>query len=164
MKYEAEIDGIHKLIQIEQRNGLVQANVDDRDYELTVVQPEAGVYLFFLGASVYEVRVCGLQEESLHVEVGSRAFSARFIDRKHRRIGGDSAQAGQQLLTAPMPGKVISVLVSRGDQVRAGQGVLIVEAMKMQNEVKSPKAGLVTEIKVSEGDTVTANQILAIVE
>jgi len=164
MKYEAEIDGIHKRIEIEQKNGLVQATVDDRDYELTVVQPEAGVYLLFLGASVYEARVCGLQEDSFHVEVGSRAFSARFIDRKHRRSGGDSAQAGHQFLTAPMPGKVIRVLVSRGDQVKAGQGVMIVEAMKMQNEVKSPKAGQISEIKVSEGDTVTANQVLAIVE
>jgi len=164
MKYEAEIDGIHKLIEIEQRNGLVQASVDNRDYELTVLQPEAGVYLLLVGASVYEARVCGMHGESFNVDLGSQAFSVRFIDRKHRRSGGDSAQAGQQFLTAPMPGKVIRVLVSRGDQVKAGQGVLIVEAMKMQNEVKSSKSGQLLEIRVSEGDTVTANQILAVVE
>jgi len=164
MKYEAEVDGIHKLIEIEQKNGLVQASVDDRNYELTVLQPEAGVYLLFLGASVYEARVCALQENSYHVEVGSRGFSARFIDRKHRRSGGDWAEAGQQFLCAPMPGKVVRLLVSRGGHVEAGQGVLIVEAMKMQNEVKSPKSGQLLEIRVSEGDTVTANQVLAVVE
>jgi biotin carboxyl carrier protein len=164
MKYEAEIDGIHKLIEIEQKNGLVHANVDNRKYELTVVHPEAGVYLLFVGASVYEARVSELQEDFFSVEVGCRTFSARFIDRKHRRSSVEGSEAGQQLLTAPMPGKVIRVLVRRGDQVEAGQGVLIVEAMKMQNEVKSPKSGQLLELKVGEGDTVTANQILAIVE
>jgi biotin carboxyl carrier protein len=63
-----------------------------------------------------------------------------------------------------MPGKIVRVLVSVGDEVAANQGVLIVEAMKMQNEVLAPKAGKVTEIRVVEGQTVNASETLAIIE
>jgi len=164
MKYEAEIDGVHKLIELEQKDGLVQATVDGRNYEIRMLQPERGVYLFLLGDHVYEARVCNLAASAFTVTLGNESYSARFIDRKHRRAGAESAKAGQQHLAAPMPGKVIRVLRSRGDEVSAGQGVVIVEAMKMQNEVKSPKTGLVVEVRVKEGDTVTANQVLAIVE
>ena len=71
---------------------------------------------------------------------------------------------GRQNLTAPMPGKVVRVLLHSGDEVSAGQGVVVVEAMKMQNEIKSPKTGRVIEVRVAEGATVTANQVLAVVE
>ena len=63
-----------------------------------------------------------------------------------------------------MPGKIVRVLVSVGDEVAANQGVLIVEAMKMQNEVLSPKAGKVSEIRVAEGQTVNASETLAVIE
>jgi biotin carboxyl carrier protein len=63
-----------------------------------------------------------------------------------------------------MPGKVVRVLVSAGDEVAANQGVLIVEAMKMQNEVLSPKAGKVADIRVTEGQTVNAGETLAVIE
>ena len=71
---------------------------------------------------------------------------------------------GQVRLSAPMPGKVVRLLLRQGDPVAAGQGVVVVEAMKMQNEVRSPKEGRVIELRVSQGDTVNANQLLAIVE
>ena len=63
-----------------------------------------------------------------------------------------------------MPGKVVRVLLNAGDEVAARQGVLVVEAMKMQNEVQSPKAGKISEIKVSEGQTVNAGDVLAVIE
>ena len=63
-----------------------------------------------------------------------------------------------------MPGKVIRTLVSQGDMVEAGQGIAVVEAMKMQNEMKSPKAGRVVELKAAAGDTVSAGSVLAVVE
>jgi biotin carboxyl carrier protein len=63
-----------------------------------------------------------------------------------------------------MPGKVVRVLLNAGDEVAARQGVLVVEAMKMQNEVQSPKAGKIAEIKVSEGQTVNAGEVLVVIE
>jgi biotin carboxyl carrier protein len=63
-----------------------------------------------------------------------------------------------------MPGRVVRVLLQAGDEVAAGEGVVVVEAMKMQNEIKSPKAGRVLEVRVTQGATVNANQVLAVVE
>jgi biotin carboxyl carrier protein len=164
MKFEVEVDGIRKTMQLDQSDDRVVANLDDRDYRIGLARPEDGVYLLFVGARVYEARVRSTGRNSFSVKLGTHVFSAEFIDRKHRRSGADGTLPGQQHLVAPMPGKVIRVLASRGDEVTSGQGLVVVEAMKMQNEVKSPKTGRLVEIKVKEGDTVTANQILAIVE
>ena len=71
---------------------------------------------------------------------------------------------GPKKLVAPMPGKVVRILVTQGAEIEAGAGVLVVEAMKMQNEVKSPKKGTVQKILVNEGAAVNAGDILAIVE
>lgn len=164
MKYEAHVDGVRKLVQLELTDGVVQASIDDRPYRIRLVQPEQGVYLLFIGSQVYEARASSLEGNLISVTLGGRTFSCRFDDRKHRRPAVDVAPHGQQYLTAPMPGKVVRVLLSSGEMVAAGQGVVVVEAMKMQNEVKSPKSGQLVEIRVKEGDTVTANQILATVE
>ena len=122
MKYEAEIDGVHRVIKVERADQLVQASVDDRSYEITLAQPEPGVYLLFLGACVYEARVSSTEQNSFNVKIASRSFSVRIIDRKHRRIGSDGAGPGLQHLTAPMPGKVVRILTSQGAHVAAGQG------------------------------------------
>ena len=71
---------------------------------------------------------------------------------------------GPKKITAPMPGKVVRLLVREGDSVEAGAGVAVVEAMKMQNEIKSPKKGTVQKILVSESNPVNAGDVLAIVE
>ena len=92
-------------------------------------------------------------------------FDVEIVDpRAVRRRGASGTVEGRQTLTAAMPGKVVRVLVSEGDTVEAGQGIVVVEAMKMQNEVKSPKAGTVVKIAASEGSTVNAGELLAVVE
>ncbi|HVG22429.1 MAG TPA: biotin/lipoyl-containing protein [Blastocatellia bacterium] len=164
MKYEAEIDGRAVGIELEQHEGRVSATVDDRKYEAEVIRPEDGVFLIFVGERVYEARVWSESTNSLRVKLRDRLFTASIIDRKHRRASADHSQEGQQHLTAPMPGKIARVLLNPGDHVAAGEGVVVVEAMKMQNEIKSPKAGRVIEVRVSEGATVNANQVLAVVE
>ena len=82
---------------------------------------------------------------------------------RSRRAASQSAE-GLRQLTAPMPGKVVRILAATGTSVEAGQGVLVVEAMKMQNELKSPKAGKVQKILVAEGAAVNAGDVLAIVD
>ncbi|HEY5675844.1 MAG TPA: biotin/lipoyl-containing protein, partial [Myxococcales bacterium] len=70
---------------------------------------------------------------------------------------------GKQVISAPMPGKVVKVLVKVGDEVKDGQGLVVVEAMKMENELKSPKAGKVTELHAVEGAAVESGAKLAVV-
>lgn len=163
MRYEADIDGHQISLEVEQRNGRVVATIAQRKYDLEVSSPEPGVYLMFLGDNVHEARVWSANSSSLRITLGSRAFSASIIDRKHRQTIEHRVE-GQQQLTAPMPGKVVRILLIPGDEVSAGQGVIVVEAMKMQNEIKSPKSGRILEVRVCEGDTINNNQVLAVVE
>lgn len=164
MKYEVEIQGRQVSIELEQRDGRVQARVGPRDYDLEVVSPGEGVYTFLAGDRVYEARVWAPEPNSLNVTIGGHLFSTSIIDRKHRRSTIEHSIEGRQNLVAPMPGKVVRVLLGAGDEVTLGQGVVVVEAMKMQNEIKSPKSGRVIEVRVIEGATVNANQVLAVVE
>ncbi|HYP29235.1 MAG TPA: biotin/lipoyl-containing protein [Blastocatellia bacterium] len=164
MKYEAEIDGRKVTVDLEARGARVEAVIDGRRYTLEVAQPEPGSYLLFSGDKVYEARVWEEAPASLRVKLRDRLFSAKVHDRKHRRAAAEQGEEGMQYLTAPMPGKVVKVLHGAGDEVSAGEGVVVVEAMKMQNEIKSRKAGRVIELRVSEGATVNAGQVLAVVE
>jgi biotin carboxyl carrier protein len=164
MKYEAEINDKIVSIELDERDGSVSALIDGRAYRVEVAHPEEGVYLFFVDERVYEARVSKSPAGSLSVSVRGQVFAANIIDRKHRRHKGEHGEEGQKQLAAPMPGKVVKILLGAGDEVSAGQGVVVVEAMKMQNEIKSPKTGRVLEIRVKEGDTVNANQVLAVIE
>ena len=164
MKYEVEIASRQLSIELEQRNSTVRARVGARDYKLEVLRPEEGVFTFFHGDRVYEARVFEAEQDALRVEIKGRELAVKIIDRKHRRAAAEHSTEGRQNLVAPMPGKIVRVLLAIGDEVNSGQGVVVVEAMKMQNEIKSPKAGHVVEIRVAEGATVNANQVLAVVE
>lgn len=164
MKYEAEIRGRQVSVELEQSGERITARVGERDYDLEFFCPEEGVYTLLEGDRVYEAQVSALDETSMRVQIGSHSFSTKITDRKHRRSSVEHAVEGRQNLLAPMPGRVVRVLLSAGDEVASGQGVIVVEAMKMQNEIKSPKSGRVVEVRVAEGVTVNANQVLAVVE
>jgi biotin carboxyl carrier protein len=164
MKYEAEIDGRQVTIELEERDGRVTAKVGERSYEVEVTRPEEGAYLIFIGERVYEADAWPEGSGALRINLRGRTFNAKIIDRKHLRSTAEHGLEGKQQLIAPMPGKIVRVLLKAGDEVAAGQGVVIVEAMKMQNEIKSPKDGRVIEVRVAEGATVNANQVLAVVE
>jgi biotin carboxyl carrier protein len=164
MKYEAEIDGQTINLELEEKPGRLAIVIEERLYDVEVVRPEPGVYQLFIGDKVYEARVSSSDNNSLKVNLRGKLFNVNIIDRKHRRSGAEHGDESQKQLVAPMPGKVVRVLLKAGDEVLAGQGVVIVEAMKMQNEIKSSKAGRLSEIRVAEGDAVSANQILAMVE
>lgn len=164
MRYEAEIDGRQVSVDLDERDGRVSAKIGERAYDLEIARPEENVYLVFDGDQVYETRAWSEGTSALRVQLRDRIFTVNIIDRKHRRATADHSSEGRQQLVAPMPGKIARVLLKAGDEVATGQGVIVVEAMKMQNEIKSPKTGRVIEIRVAEGVTVTANQVLAVVE
>jgi biotin carboxyl carrier protein len=164
MKYVAEIDGEQLNLVLEDKDGGFRVTLEDTSYEISAASPEPGVYLIFDGVDVYEASVSTVSGGSMRVKVRGRMLDARVIDQKHRGQPAERSVEGKQALFAPMPGKVVKLLLGVGDPVATGQGVLVVEAMKMQNEIKSPKSGRVIEVRVSENDTVEANQVVAIVE
>ena len=106
-------------------------------------------------------------EDEYQVLVDGRNYHVNLVDERRVRVGGNQSGIefqGRQKVSVPMPGKVIAVLVAEGDSVEKGQGLVIVEAMKMENEVRSPINGQVREIRVKPGETVEAGAVLLIVE
>ena len=163
MKLDTELGGTARSIEIDEDAGRFRLVVDDRVVEGDVLRPEPGVYSFRVGTRVVEARVSALGDLQ-RVQIGDRSVDVRVVDRKHRAPGHEARVEGRETLVAPMPGKVVAILVQAGEAVERGRGVVVVEAMKMQNEVRSAKDGTVVEVRVAVGDTVNAGQLLAVVE
>ena len=168
MKLTAEINGESCEVRIKVDGSRVSAEVDGRSYELKTRVSGPGVHLLMLGGRVYECRVeaDATRDAAAEIHIGSRAYSVTLIDPKRLR-GGRSAGAqagGTAQIVAPMPGKVVRVLVEQGAQVEVGDSIVVVEAMKMQNEMKSPRAGTVTALHAQAGATVKAGEVLAVIE
>jgi biotin carboxyl carrier protein len=147
-----------------------QVAVDGRTIEIdsgrlgVVKQVEPGVYSVLLNGVSYEIRLLGTPE-GLDAEARERTFHVEVRDpRDTSRAARASIGSGRQNVSAPMPGKVIRVLVNAGDSVDIGQGLVVVEAMKMQNEMKAARPGRVTEVRVESGDTVGAGDTLLVIE
>lgn len=166
MKYEVLVDGLSHLIDIERVEKGYQATVDAEAFSLDVAMTARDVLSIIHNGRHYEAkREYSLMGE-MHVIVGSERFDVEVRDprslRSRRAAAGQ--ESGPAKITAPMPGKVVRVLASVGDEVEAGQGVIVVEAMKMQNEIKSPKKGKVTKIAATESSLVNAGDLLAMIE
>lgn len=166
MKLNAEIGDQKLAIEVARQGGTVSAIVDGRSYEMVVSEPESNVYLFKYKGSVHEAVVSLLADGTHSVTVGRLEFSIRLADPKRLRGsgGGEDLAGGASEIKTAMPGKIVRILVAEGDQVGKGDGVIVVEAMKMQNEMKAPREGRVSKIKVSEGDTVAAGDVLAVID
>jgi biotin carboxyl carrier protein len=121
---------------------------------------EPGVWSVLNGHRSYEVRISGDQ-----VRVNGRPIEVKFEDpREWNPRASRGALHGGAQVHAPMPGKVVKVLVAVGDDVESGQGVVVVEAMKMQNELKSPRAGRVAAVSAQANQTVNAGTVLVTIE
>ena len=168
MKLQAQIDDRTLNVEIKREGDRVFARVDDREYELEASQPEPNVYLLKHNGKVHEFYIDKPTSAGLPYTVSSRRgdFDIRPIDpKKLRGSGGTDGEAGGLAeIKTMMPGKVVRLIASVGDAVEKGDAVLIVEAMKMQNDLKAPKAGVVKEFRVEEGATVAAGDVLAVIE
>jgi len=133
---------------------------DDVERVYSIAPLTTGSFSVLIGERSYEAVVNGRE-----IIVDGRSFNVDVFDPREMR-GRKSADAdqGRANIAAMMPGKVVRVLVAEGDEVEAGQGLIVVEAMKMQNEMKAPKAGRVIEMKSREGATVAAGEILLVIE
>jgi biotin carboxyl carrier protein len=164
MLYDITIDGKHYRLELSRADGRWSCRLDGRDVELDAVLARPDVLSVRVGNLAYEVKSERVAND-LYLWVGSTRFAVEVRDprslRGRTRAGEDH---GPRKIVAPMPGKVVRLMVREGDAVGAGAGVAVVEAMKMQNEIKSPKKGTIQRILVSEGAAVNAGDVLAIVE
>ena len=164
MTYDIAIDGKNYRLDLNRAEGRWSCRLDGREVEVDAVLARPDVLSLRIGNQAYEVK-CERIAGEMNVWVGSARFSAEVRDpRSLRGRVRTLDEHGPRKLTAPMPGKIVRVLVNVGEEVEAGAGVLVVEAMKMQNEIKSPKKGTIRRILVGEGAAVNAGDVLAIVE
>ena len=166
MKLTGRIDDKEHQIEVREKDGHVIAEIDGRMYDVEVSQPEPDVYLLKNEGRIYEAGVSKSENGDTNIRIRDAEFNVSLSDPKRLRgvAGSDHSHDGRAEIKTAMPGKVVRILVDAGDEVKKGDGILVVEAMKMQNEMRSPKDGVVREIKVTEGFTVNAGEILAVIE
>ena len=164
MIYEVTIDGKNYRLDLNRVEGSWSCRLDGRDLDVDAVLARRDVLSLRIGNMAYEVK-SERAANDLYLWVGSTRFAVEVRDprslRGRTRAGDDH---GPRKIVAQMPGKVVRLLVHEGDEVEPGAGVAVVEAMKMQNEIKSPKKGTIQKILVSEGAAVNAGDVLVIVE
>ena len=165
MKLQVAINGIEETIEIlapapDCRFRLGQ----DAERGAEVQVPEPGVYSVLMGGRSYDARV---EEHPNRLVIALQGYRFEVAVRDPRRLSHGDARRGRQAIesiASPMPGKVVRVLVAPGDAVETGQGLVVVEAMKMQNEMKAAHAGRVATVPAREGATVAAGEVLATIE
>ena len=170
MIFEIDIDGAARTVTVEPgASGRYVVVVDGEAHEVLAERVgEFGLSVIVGDASnaSRELQIApGGARGELLVALGGRTVPVVVNGRTRRRgATDDGARAGLQPVVAPMPGRVVRVLVSPGDTVAARQGVIVVEAMKMENELRSPKAGTVKDVTVTPGTSVEAGRVLVVIE
>ena len=168
MKLLVDIGDAQKEIKIERDGSDLVAEIAGRKYLVEASQPEENIYLLKYENRVFEIFVSPNWKsgEVITAVLNGNDHQVAIADPKSLR-GAMSAEGGSKgaaEITTAMPGKVVKVLTELDTEVSEGDGVIVVEAMKMQNELKSPKNGIVTEVRYKEGDTVNAGDVLVVVE
>jgi biotin carboxyl carrier protein len=164
MTYDVNIDGKNYRLELSGADGRWECRLDGRQVEIDAVLARRDVLSMIIGGKAYEIKRERTATD-MHLWVGSVRYAVQLRDPRslRSRASADDGKGPRKLL-APMPGKIIRVLVKEEAEVAAGQGMIVVEAMKMQNEIKSPKKGVVRKMIAAEGANVNAGDVLAVVE
>lgn len=166
MHFESEING--EVFNVELNDQQTEAIVGDTSMPLEVIVQKSGRMLFRTGTKLYKIDNIEVNERNISFTINGTYFEATVKDEQDlllEKLGfhsGAAVSAGS--LNAPMPGKILELLVGEGDSVEEAQPVLILEAMKMENELKSPTNGVVSKLHVQQGDNVEKNQLLIDIE
>ncbi len=165
MKHTVIIEGRRLEVELNSKTeGVIHATVADRTYTLEVKNVEPNILWIQFQNRSFEISVVP-DQSGYAVSINGRKIQVEIIDaRAARRRMAQTGQAGIAEIRAPMPGKIVKVLAPEGTEVQVNEGVLVMEAMKMQNELKSPKKGTVKRVHVNEHAAVNAGDLLALVE
>ena len=172
MDVQIEVNGRLRAVSVEPDEGAFRVVIDGVERRIDAAAVDASTFsLICLSDGRRTSHEVGLSETGLPGEIAvhmpAGVASVRVLTglaSRFGRGGGAVQAAGTQQVLAPMPGKVVKVLVAAGDEVKARQGLVVVEAMKMENELRSPKDGRVAEVLVAEGASVEAGRLLVVVE
>ncbi len=166
MIYHVTMNGKEHIVDVDEIEAdLYRVEVDGVAQIVDAQKSERTVYSLLVNGRSYEVNVSE-KPSGLDITIDGDFYDLVVVDERRRRLNrsGDMLVSGTQVVQSQMPGKVVAVLVEPGQQVQVGDGLLVLEAMKMENEIKSPIVGEVKEVNVREGDTVESGQKLVVVE
>jgi biotin carboxyl carrier protein len=165
MVYEVIVGGKPHRLELEKASCGWECHLDGQLVQIDAVMPRRDVLSLLVEGHAYEIK----REQTatdLHLWVGGTRFAVELRDprslRSRQHAAGD--EKGPRKVLALMPGRIVRLLVAENSEVDAGQGIVVVEAMKMQNEIKSPKKGVVKKIAATPGAAVNPGDVLAIVE
>ncbi len=167
--YVALLDGGKREEQVKVRQtgpGIYEVEVRGRVHVVDAFKHDNGTLSLIVDTSSYTAML-DQRGPVVNVRIEDSVFPMEILDEKRlrmRRVSGRFTAEGRQTVVSPMPGRVAKVLVKVGDEVKEGQGLVVVEAMKMENEMKSPKDGKVVELPVREGQAVEGNAKLCDIE
>ncbi|WP_260735992.1 biotin/lipoyl-containing protein [Tunturiibacter lichenicola] len=159
-----EIEGEKRRVELPAeagRGGVIECVVDGQSVTVDGRFLQAGVLSLLVGGRQYR---CVLDGDGVVIDGRRFGFEVEDPRSLQGRRGAGAGTDGPRPVKSPMPGRVVRVLIEVGQEVEAGEAVVVIEAMKMQNELKSPKAGRVGRVAVSVGDTVGAGDVLVVVE
>ncbi len=163
MKFDVLIDNARRSVELKRDANRWRISLDGEPLDADAVEIAPNIYSVLLNGKSHEVRIIPKPTGALTLQTDHQEFTADLLDPRAwrgRRHGALEAE-GRQQVAAPMPGKIVRLLVQAGDNVEAGQGLIVVEAMKMQNEIRSPKSGTVERLLAKEGQPVNAGEVLA---
>lgn len=159
-----EIEGRRRRIDLPAQlpnEGMISCSLDGESIEVDVHAIGPGVLSLLIEGKQYR---CVLDGDAVLVAGRRVEFSVNDPRSLQGRRNNNEGAAGARAVKAPMPGRIVRVLVQEGDEVSEQQGIIVIEAMKMQNELKSPKAGRVTKVAASADLTVNAGEVLVVIE
>jgi biotin carboxyl carrier protein len=167
LQYEIDIAGKRRHVVVERSGDAFLVTIDGRPFHVSAARIDAGLLSLIVGSASVEATVASDGASGrLVVRVGTTPVAVEVCGR--RRPGERAAHAasggGPQRVVAPMPGKIIRVLVKAGDAVAARQGLIVVEAMKMENELRAGRDGTVAELHAREGQSVEAGALLVVIQ
>jgi len=166
MKRQVRVDNKTYLVEYEKRDDRISLSVDGRRYLVDAAAVAGGFCSFLVEGRSYNAFV-SREKDHLSVVVAGKTMDVAFPDPRARQPAEElrrSAPAARQIIRAPMAGRIVRLHVAPGDPVRDGQGLVVLEAMKMENELKSQGSGKVREVLVAENDIVVPGQHLIIIE
>jgi acetyl/propionyl-CoA carboxylase alpha subunit len=160
--FEASVDGRRVRVEVRPRAGGYDVSLDGRPVAVDVVELPGSFTSLLLDGRCHDLAVERVPD-GFRVGFPGGSVPVELVEAERGPRPAPRPAGGPVLLTAPMPGRVLRVLAPAGTEVTSGQGLVVVEAMKMENELKAPRSGLVERVAVAEGQAVEAGALLLVI-
>ncbi len=159
---------LSKIQLIKEDGNLLKVSVNGKKYELDIVKVENGIYSVLYKNKSYDIEIIeGDDNKKLTVNTLYQSYDLKIVDAESRYLASRNQSKeleGNNVISSPMPGRIVRIPVAEGEEVTAGQTVVVVSAMKMESEYKAPKNGIIRHIHVKAGDVITGHQPLVTIE